>query len=122
MRISFPFVGLLLAAVVTAATGPSNATGNKIPNPAQVPMSGSNIFGMTVSDIYDRGVIVTDVELGSPAKRTGIRTDDVILEVNGIPVVNADEFLRLAYEFAGMPISLKVSRFGQINTLIIDAR
>jgi S1-C subfamily serine protease len=120
--IFFLLVGLLLAVALTAAAGGNNAPGNEIRHSAQVPMSGSNLFGLTVADIYDRGVIVTDVELGSPAKRMNIRKDDVILEVNGISVLSADDFQKLVYEFAGTPIILKVSRFGQINTLIIDAR
>ena len=52
----------------------------------------SNIFGLGVADICDGGVIVTDVNLSSRAGLIGIRRDDVILAVNGVPVLGSDEF------------------------------
>jgi S1-C subfamily serine protease len=77
----------------------------------------SHLFGLRVQDIYDRGVIVTDVDLGSRAREMGILRGDVILAVNGEPVFGADDFRRLVYEFAGAPVTFTVSRFGQIFTL-----
>ena len=37
------------------------------------------------------GVLVTDVELGSPAQRAGISRGDVILQVNRRPVASPQE-------------------------------
>ncbi len=39
-----------------------------------------------------KGVIVTDVEVGSPADRAGLRSGDLIIEVNRKPVTNVNEF------------------------------
>jgi len=38
------------------------------------------------------GVVVTDVEVGSPAERAGLMTGDVILQVNNKGVSNIDDF------------------------------
>ena len=79
-----------------------------------------HLFGITVEDIYDLGVMVTEVDLGSRARQIGLLRDDVILAVNGVPVLGTYEFQILAYEFGGGPLSLTISRIGQINTVIID--
>lgn len=42
----------------------------------------------------DTGVVVTDVEPGSPAADAGIRTGDVIREVNRNPVKDAQDFVQ----------------------------
>jgi S1-C subfamily serine protease len=81
-----------------------------------------NMFGFTLGDIYDTGVIVTNVEIGSRAAAVGILKDDVILGVNGIPIMGTGEFQRLIYELGGGPFVLTVSRFGEIRTIVLDAR
>ena len=88
-----------------------------VPAEPQGTLRSSNMFGFKVEDIYDRGVIVTDVDLGSPAREMGIRKGDVILAVNGEPVLGADDFQRLVYELAGAPVTFTVTRFGQIYVL-----
>jgi S1-C subfamily serine protease len=122
VRISFLFVAVVLAVNLTAAVGEGNPIVRVTAHSVQIPIRSPNIFGLTVSDIYDRGVIVTDVDLGSPARKVGIQKNDVILEVNGIPVLSADDFQRLVQEFAGWPIAVRVSRLGRIDTVIIDGR
>jgi S1-C subfamily serine protease len=93
-----------------------------VPAESQNTAPSSNMFGLTVEDIYDRGVIVTHVDLGSRAREIGIRRGDVILAVNGEPVLGRDEFQKLIPEFLGGPISFTISRFGQINIFVIDTR
>jgi len=114
LRIPVWFIGFLVAVTVAAA-----AADRFYPQDATVT---PNIFGLTVGDIYDRGVIVTDVALGSRARELGIRNDDVILEVNGFPVWSTEEFQRLVQAFAGGPTVFKVSRMGQVNLIIINSR
>ena len=43
-----------------------------------------------------RGVVVRDVERGSPADRMGLRADDIILNLNGRDVVTAADFRSIA--------------------------
>ena len=91
-----------------------------VPAKPQGILPSSSLFGLKVEDIYDRGVIVTDVDLGSRAREMGIRSGDVILAVNGEPVLSADDFQRLVYELAGAPVTFTVTRFGQISLFVGD--
>jgi S1-C subfamily serine protease len=116
------FVSLILlgslaggAVMIHAAAAPQNA-------PEMFSAASSNTFGMTVSNIYDRGVMVTNVEVGSRAADIGVRKEDVILAVNGEPVFSTDQFQSLIRELAGQPALLTVSRVGHINTVILDTR
>jgi len=105
--ISFIWLALLISVVVgTAVAGPQGAMSD-------------HVLGLTVENIYDRGVIITDVDLGSPARQIGLVKDDVILAVNGFPVFGTYEFQRLIYAFDGQPLNLTVSRLGQVGTVII---
>src|SRR4051812_7058091 len=70
----------------------------------------SNILGIRVANIYDRGVIVTDVDIGSSGRELGISRGDVILEVNGSPVLDTEQFQRLLNGLVAGPASLAVSR------------
>jgi len=42
----------------------------------------------------DAGIVVTQVEPGSPAAEAGIQTGDVIQQVNRKPVRNVDDFVQ----------------------------
>ena len=43
----------------------------------------------------DHGVVINDVEAGSPAERAGLKREDVILSVDGKPITNADELVAI---------------------------
>ena len=44
----------------------------------------------------DKGVVVTNVEQGSPAAEAGLRQGDVIKEIQREPVKSMDDYNRLA--------------------------
>ncbi len=57
------------------------------------------------------GVIVSDVQRGSPAERVGMKPGDIIMEVNGERVVNEEGILALVADArAGDVLKLKVVR------------
>jgi serine protease Do len=62
----------------------------------------------------ESGVLVTGVEEGSPAEGKGIQVNDVIEEVNGAAVTDAESFARLMSDAkkSGRPARLFVSRGG----------
>jgi len=64
----------------------------------------------------DQGIVVMDVNRGSPAARTGLRPGDVLLEVNKKELTSIDQFTN-AYEQAERRILLLVYRDG--NTLFL---
>jgi S1-C subfamily serine protease len=60
------------------------------------------------------GVIITDVDAGSPAQRAGLGRGDVVLQVNRRPVANvADAARELGRVASGSTAFLLVLRNGQ---------
>ena len=127
LPLRFIAIGLLVDVSVTASfaakpPGPDKAyTIEAIDRvEAQNSAASSYTFGITVGDIYDLGVMVLDVDLGSRARQIGIRRDDVILAVNDEQVWDTGQFQKLVEFFAGGPIDFTVSRLGEV--FIVDVR
>jgi len=73
----------------------------------------------------DRGVQVKRVEENSPAAKAGLKENDVILEVNGKPVENIEQFIRSVAEGQpGTKVDLTIWRNGARQTLsaTLDSR
>lgn len=67
----------------------------------------------------ERGVEVTRVEEGSPARKAGLQTGDVVLEYNGQRIEGVEQFVRLVHETpAGRRTKLLVGRDGVTQTLV----
>jgi serine protease Do len=66
------------------------------------------------------GVVVTDVEPGSPAADAGVRSGDVIQHVNRKPVTNVKEFNQAVQQSGNDPIVLLVNRGGQTQFLAVE--
>jgi serine protease Do len=73
---------------------------------------------------WDRnyGAVVSEVEAGSPAEQAGVQTGDIVAEVAGAPVQDAEDFsARIRGYPARSTISLSVYRGGSTKTLSITA-
>jgi S1-C subfamily serine protease len=64
------------------------------------------------------GIVVSSVREGSSAWHSGIREEDIILEVNRLPVNNVDEFKTVVQEQGSM-LMLKVRRQGESRYMVI---
>jgi serine protease Do len=65
-----------------------------------------------------RGALVSSVEPGSPAEKAGLKSGDVILEVDGKPVAQSADLPRIVGETKpGTPLALKVWRKGATQDL-----
>jgi S1-C subfamily serine protease len=68
----------------------------------------------------DHGVEVMEVVTGSPAARAGIRSGDLILALDGTPIVDARDIQRMMVGDAiGRSVSALVWRDGELQTLTI---
>jgi S1-C subfamily serine protease len=66
----------------------------------------------------EAGVEVVEVVAGSPANRAGLRPEDLILDVDGVPVASARDLQRLmAHELIGRPVEIRVIREGGVISL-----
>jgi S1-C subfamily serine protease len=67
-----------------------------------------------------RGVEVVEVVPGSPAARVGLRSEDLILDVDGVPVAGMDDMQRLMdFGAIGRPLVLRVFREGRISEVTV---
>jgi len=65
------------------------------------------------------GVVVTEVEAGTPAAKAGIRRSDVIIEVDRKPVKDAEEFGQAIEATKGQENILFLIRRGESNLFIV---
>ena len=91
---------------------------------ADMPERDANSIGMTVSDITPElrqrfslrlksGVLLKEIEPGSPAAQAGLRAGDVVLKINGKRVVKARDFVsRFKKLPAGKVVRLQIARDG----------
>lgn len=65
---------------------------------------------------------VVSVEPGGPAAEAGIRPDDILLKVNGIPIPSPDGAEHLGELRPGQPVTLEVGRGGSLRSVRIVPR
>jgi serine protease Do len=66
------------------------------------------------------GVVITDVENGSPADRAGLSRGDVIMEINRKPVSNLREFEQASRGLGKEQVLLLISRNGKTSFIVIE--
>lgn len=68
-----------------------------------------------------RGAVVTLIDHDAPAAQAGVRVNDVVLQVNGETMENAEHFGRVLREVPpGHTISLVISRDGNVQTIAVQ--
>jgi S1-C subfamily serine protease len=68
----------------------------------------------------DAGVEVVQVVTGSPAARAGIRNEDLIIDVDDVPVADAGDLQRLMVgERIGRPLTVRAFRGGELQELTV---
>jgi len=69
----------------------------------------------------DHGVLVTQVFSGDPADQAGIKTQDIILSVNGQSVDSARELSKAIAELSvGEAAKIKINRRGEVKTIEVE--
>lgn len=68
-----------------------------------------------------RGAVITLIDHDAPAAQAGIRVNDVVLQVNGQAIENAEQFSRMLHEVpAGSSVVLVISRDGAPQTIAVQ--
>ena len=77
-------------------------------------------YGIRVPENVTSGVIVTSIVKGSPAEKGGIKTGDIVIELNGSKVSSMAEFKYELYKYKpGDNVKIKVNRDGNEKELDI---
>jgi S1-C subfamily serine protease len=81
--------------------------------------------GVTVHNLsggpFGAGVVVTEVEKGTPAEAAGLSLGDIIVEVNHLPVQSVDQFLGHIQKLSGQRIELGVVRQGIYSLVVVPS-
>lgn len=68
-----------------------------------------------------RGALVTLIDHDAPAAQAGLRVNDVVVQLNGQNVENAEQFSRMLREIpVGRTVSLGISRDGNLQTIAVQ--
>ncbi len=68
-----------------------------------------------------RGAVITLIDHDAPAAQAGIRVNDVVLQVNGETMENAEHFGRVLREVQpGRTVTLVISRDGNVQTIAVQ--
>jgi S1-C subfamily serine protease len=68
----------------------------------------------------ERGVEVMEVIAGSPAARAGIRSGDLVVELDGVPIADARDIQRMMVGDAiGRSVAARVWRDGELHTITV---
>jgi serine protease Do len=68
-----------------------------------------------------RGAVITLIDHDAPAGKIGLKVNDVVLELNGQTVENADQLRKMLREMPpGRKVSLEISHAGNIQTLTVQ--
>ena len=68
-----------------------------------------------------RGAVITLIDHDAPAGQIGLKVNDVVIQLNGQNVENADQLRRILKEIpAGRKVSIEISRDGNIQTLAVE--
>jgi serine protease Do len=81
----------------------------------------AEIRGIRVGSVWAGNlVVVEDTQIGTPASDAGLRSGDIILEVDGHPVHSPNEFVELVSQLNNRRVTYTVlQRNGQINIFTI---
>lgn len=104
----------------TGQSGPSSLSDNTL-------MDGVEVDNLTPSAAQDlgvqpttKGVVVTNVALGTPASDAGLQRNDVIEEINRHPVPSVTEYERVLRQAGRHTLVLLVNRGGQTSFVVVE--
>lgn len=91
--------------------------------PAAAPMPGNGWIGLTVDDSVVTGrLVVVDVAANGPAASSGIRLQDQLLAINGLPLRSADQLAAaLAAITPGTAVKVAIGRSDRIEEIELKA-
>jgi C-terminal processing protease CtpA/Prc len=131
-------LALLLGTGAWAAIAPAAAQARTVDSPLAAsgqPVQCSSSQGYLGVDLADvdpqkaqalklkevRGALITLIDHDAPACKSGLRVNDVVVQLNGQRIEGAMQLRRMLREIpAGRKVTLAVSRDGRLRTLVVE--
>ncbi|HEY2412451.1 MAG TPA: PDZ domain-containing protein [Pirellulaceae bacterium] len=122
----FAAVVLLIASLAFAQPSSLNALEQGLPSPAN-PVGGAaasapgGYLGAELDDVGENGhgVRVKSVRPGTPAEVSGLKANDLIVDIDGKKITNLDDYDGVAKRPAGAKMVFKVDRGGRQQSLAV---
>ena len=122
------YAALVGAVLVSAGSASAVAMGNRMSEVQPSRASAQGYLGVMVADVGDEqaglrlkdghGAVITHVDHDGPAGKMGLRTRDVVLQLNGVVLEGAEQMRHILREMApGRSVTMLVNRDGQQLTL-----
>jgi S1-C subfamily serine protease len=70
---------------------------------------------------FEGGVVVTELEKGTPADAAGLRLGDIVVEVNHLPVMSVEQFVNHVQKLSGQRVDLSVIRQGIFSIVVVPS-
>lgn len=129
-----PCLVLIAGAIVAAASASAQARITPViadPNTRAATVA-QGYLGIDIADVDAdksqalhlkdaRGAVITLIDHDAPAGQAGLKINDVVLQLNGQAVENADRFRRMMKEIPpGRKVTLEFSRDGSVQTVNVE--
>jgi S1-C subfamily serine protease len=101
----------------TATTDESHA----VPATIAPGFRGVRVDNLSAGLTQSNGIVVTDVENGTPAEAAGLRGGDIIVDVNSLPVFNVEQFFSYVEKLSGQRVVLGIIRQGIHSVVIVPS-
>ena len=104
-----------------------NPTGNGISEGQSVPtviapgFRGVRLENAVPGLTYENGIVVREIDRGTPAEAAGLQVGDVIVDVNSLPVWTVEQFLGYIEQLSGQRIVLGVIRQGIHSVVVVPS-
>ena len=130
-------LAMTMGAALLFAPHATHAQTNDVQQPAQssdpaLNSSAQGYLGVEPADIDNeraqslklkepRGALITLIDHDAPAGQIGLKVNDVVIQLNGQNIENADQLRRTLKEIPpGRKVSIEISRDGNVQTLAVE--
>jgi serine protease Do len=102
-------------------TGNGTSEGESVPTVIAPGFRGVRLENAAPGLTYENGLVVREIDRGTPAEAAGLQVGDVIVDVNNLPVWTVEQFLGYVEQLSGQRIVLGVIRQGIYSVVVVPS-
>lgn len=86
------------------------------------PLPAREVFAEHLGLAADQGLLIRNIQTGSPADKAGLERNDILIAFNGKPLRDPDQFIEAVQETGlGKEVSLEIIHGGQRKEVVVKA-